>query len=520
MKGKIVLLLAFFAAIQASVEIQSGQWYTCKQVAGKFAVAPGPKGSNIAWAKYSLGMHQKGWNELNVATSGKFSDELQAKCAGYLEGYLSANEIWNTWRNWEMDQQLAPGARDFPLKNEKWVRENAARKPAPNTDYWNQVSLILHQLDGIREGYNARVSTTMPKSVLSAQQFWYLQINLELSDINATATAIPRAEDDLHCSSLVKISDDGKRLLSSQTMWSPFKMMLRVWKHVNFAFKAAGTKAQRVSYSAYPGAIPSNDDYFLTSQNMVIMETTNNVYNMSLYQYVTPQTVPYFIRIMIANRMASSGEEWKKVMTLYNSGTYNNQWIVVDNKKFTPGKPLVPGTLWVLEQIPGYLYGQDQTEYLRTNKHWSSYNIAYYPFIYNISGYPEKLKTGGDSYSWANCPRGKMFKRDQDKVQDIPTLKKFMRYNKWQSDPYSLGNSCNGIASRCDLNPVHPRPYGALDCKLTSNELSGNMTSEIIGGPTWDDQPPFAWTEQWKDTPHFGHPKVFNFEWFKVNPNN
>jgi len=47
------------------------------------------------------------------------------------------------------------------------------------------------------------------------------------------------------------------------------------------------------------------------------------------------------------------------------SGTYNNQYMIVDLKKVTLGHELTNGTLWVIEQIPGLVVGADQTTVLR-----------------------------------------------------------------------------------------------------------------------------------------------------------
>jgi len=47
------------------------------------------------------------------------------------------------------------------------------------------------------------------------------------------------------------------------------------------------------------------------------------------------------------------------------TGTYNNQYMVVDLKKVTLGRELANGTLWVIEQIPGLVVGADQTSILR-----------------------------------------------------------------------------------------------------------------------------------------------------------
>ena len=46
---------------------------------------------------------------------------------------------------------------------------------------------------------------------------------------------------------------------------------------------------------------------------------------MSIYDVITPRSILSWMRVMVANRMASSGKQWIDVFSKYNSGTYNNQ---------------------------------------------------------------------------------------------------------------------------------------------------------------------------------------------------
>jgi hypothetical protein len=54
---------------------------------------------------------------------------------------------------------------------------------------------------------------------------------------------------------------------------------------------------------------------------------------------------------------------------------YNDEWMIVDYNMFTPGMPLKNGLLTVLDQIPGTVTWNDQTNILRAQAYFASYNI-------------------------------------------------------------------------------------------------------------------------------------------------
>jgi hypothetical protein len=231
--------------------------------------------------------------------------------------------------------------------------------------------------------------------------------------------------------------------------------------------------------------LSSVDDWYVTSNSLVVTETTNGFMDSSLRKYIRFENLLSWVRATVANRVAKSGAEWVNIFEKHNSGTYNNQWIILDYKLFTPKKPLKPNTLWIVEQMPGYCHKADVTQTLGFG-YWPSYNIPYFEDVFNRSGFPSAVEKVGDWFSYELAPRAKIFRRDHHKVQSLEEMLKMIRYNNWQHDPFSDGNPANAISSRMDLvQPQDPQnPYttkaafGSIDGKATN---SGTTEENSLG---------------------------------------
>jgi len=502
---------------------------------GKWKVTQGKAKDYIALAQIQNNPNATGWTTLDIETNGHTEDETQAFAAGYIEGALTTELIYQSWitqLEFFFQGTYSPLAAAWLAKNDAWVRaqvkscssleETSAAYVASDCDYWYQIGLVLTQLDGMVQGYNDYCD---PSKHLTYDIFLYINTDDDLGDIliavdpsSAPVTPLESLEAD-HCSVLVKYSNQTQQLYHSHVTWGHYVNMLRTFKHYTFRYNHDSTASMTVSFSSFPGFIASGDDYFITDQGLIVTETTNGVYNITLYQlYVQPATVLYWLRVVVSNRMASNGSEWVSIFGKYNSGTYNNQWQVTDTKLFTSGKPFQPETLYIAEQIPGYVMSADVTSFLINDGYFPSYNVPYFPFIYNISGYASQKALYGSLYSYSDCPRANIFRRDQGKVNTLQDMQNIMRYNEYQTDPLSLGDSCNGVSARCDLNTTSVMAFGGFDCKVSSTELIKDMLTSALSGPTTLTQPPFSWTGPFATIPHLGQPTLFNFSFVVMQP--
>lgn len=461
----------------------------------------------VAWGSFLDGAHTiSNFGQLRISTSGEYSDSEQAFAAGYLEGWFTAQRIQQNYENlYHYFTHTMNASLDDPMRwvrrQDAWVREQCEdvlsnHRPFEGEEgwrYWHAVCLTVRQFDGLIAGYRAKSSKYLKGMTMTYDDFLFMENNADLYDIIDMMDPTQRPSwidgseeeeddggDDTNvtnpyfmqprkgrestehdeeklaerlfrrislsgkCSALVKLAADLSDIFVGHSTWDSYTAMLRIYKHYSFDLQELQPASQRISFSSYPGEVFSDDDFFIMSSKLVVTQTTNKIFNDELFKVLTPASVPSWCRVRAANWLAEDGESWARVLRTENSGTYNNQYMIIDLKKFVPGEQPRLGLLWVAEQIPGTVIAKDMTDVLRFG-YWPSFNVPYFSEIYNASGYPDfisKVEAYGQHFgktthwlSYDTSPRAKIYRRDQAGIASLEDMKAVMRGNDWRKDP-------------------------------------------------------------------------------------
>ncbi|XP_068192495.1 phospholipase B-like 1 [Antennarius striatus] len=467
-----------------------------------------------------------GWSILEIRSGyGQTpeTDEVTFFLAGYLEGFLTAQKMIDHHTN--MFPQLIDSpeilaqVKSFFVKQDSWTREQVKLSGSADP-LWKHVGFIVAQVDGLQAG----VADWAKKKGMKPLTLFDLQFLNAVGDLLDLIPALTNKRTRQfrypgmgHCSALIKMLPGFENLLFSHSSWYTYAATMRIYKHWDFNITEPHTATGKMSFSSYPGFLESLDDFYLLGSGLMMTQTTNAIHNMSLFDKVTPHSLFAWQRVRLANTLAHTGEEWAKTFSKYNSGTYNNQYMVLDRSKVKLGHSIDDGALTVVEQIPGLVEYSDQTQTLRRG-YWPSYNIPFHPKIYALSGFVQIWEKLGNDFSYDLCPRAKIFRRDQAAVKDLDSLKYIMRFNDYKNDPYSKGDPCKTICCRGDLKAENPSPEGCYDTKVTDFLMAGNFLAEAVSGPTTqNDLAPFVW-DQFSNVSHQGLPQYYNFSFVKMQP--
>ena len=387
------------------------------------------------------------------------------------------------------------------------------------------------------------------------------------------------------CSALLVPSRDAAApdVFMGHTSWSDYTEMVRLYKHYHLPLRAGGPAGggpgAKVSFSSYPAMVSSTDDWYTLSSGLVVTETSLSATSGNVLASISPErAVPAWIRALIANRAASTAPQWALYFALFNGGTYNCAWMVVDynrvrkagsNNQAAPafrslhrgvavgantkrsrhvsqfsaaGGAQILGTedvgcpcrppeaegagggrqqqqqqgdhdparvpwlaaltdvVWLVEQSPARVLGQDVTSLVACQGYLQSANRPYFHLVRSDLGYPRDTCTsagaaGAVYFSFGDNPRARILRRQAGVVKDERGVQEALRWNRYTKDAATEGKPFLAPASRFDLSSSakHRSATGGTDTKTTSAAAALSLRSAVVVGPTTDGVPAFDW---------------------------
>lgn len=484
-------------------------------------------------AQYTHSMKQIGWDVVRINDHGTEltpgSNQIHY-AAGYAEGYLTQVSIYQGWFN-TIEANLTVGDKlaNWVGEHITWMRGQVDANPT--SSYWKEVGRVFSHLDGLTAGYQDNAPSD---ENLGFFDLFMLNFIFEMWDVEMNlGVAEPGKFRKGGCSSLTRVTSDD--IILAHNTWSTYETMLRQWKEYDFG-------GQKFGFTGYPGTLHSGDDFYLLQHSgMTAIETTNDIYDESIFAQVSKTSVSEWIRVTVSNRLATSPTEWANTFCQYNSGTYNNQWMIFDMNSYTPGSNIQPGGFVALEQMPGICEIHDIGYSVNEKGYWSSFNIPFFKRTYDASGAPAMVDQYGPEdgtfFEHNKTVRYRLFEEHAPLVNSIGTMKTAIRWNNYKESQWSKCGVCSpghtamfALAPRGDLNPkngkwgpmkewIKQRDLVATDGKVTSFKMFQDFKATLISGPTTsNDLPPFVWsTSPFSRYWHYGQPDKFNFDWIDTS---
>lgn len=245
-----------------------------------YEITQNPNSSDkVAEIFYNKVIDQKGWNKLSINTYSIANSYEQAFFAGYLEGRISATEIYNFFYNLrknmgkhyrtrfnELLKFFDDVARNFDIRIINSI-DGFDDMTDEDKNYWSKIILGYAQIEGLMRGYNYAIEKVgkQDKMYISLSEFFMIQADAEIHELMRAIKAKKllkrnnikigdkkyfeiafgiKTKDPIkfwkelmktsRCSAFIKIVKDEnnnwKDLLAGHTTWSDYSELLRIYK--------------------------------------------------------------------------------------------------------------------------------------------------------------------------------------------------------------------------------------------------------------------------------------------------
>lgn len=472
---------------------------------------------NAARAYYKTGILENGWSIIEIETSVKYPDTVQAYSAGLLEGSLTWQLIHHHWYN---TINVICNKRPVECqKTRRHLRENAAtiRERAElleSTDsFWHMVRLFYAQLDGLEAGWRFAVRRSRQSADLQSEDFLWLAMASDLPDVDSVINGshVPIGDKGMIFLKALPRENMEPLLAIGHNTAAPYAKMLRLLKRYKFNYHTlpvAKTAAPRIPtrsivMSSYPGALSSFDEFYLVeaeNRELIVAGTPLSVPARNSWNVVNPEDqVMSPIRIMAANRLATDARTWSRTLALRNSRTSMRQWIVLEPRS---------NNVWFVEQLGGNTHAADYSK---------EFVEAGVLLCTGLPHFQEIKEAAGPINEDDLLIRRNHLMRLQENVTIMEHFREFMRgYSQEELtvenyDKNSTANISQIRTYRGDLEE-RPLPLGVIDTKILVADTTGIEVLEATSGPVGSGSSIFEWSKSFPNISHMGQPDSFKFE--------
>ncbi|UVJ45923.1 phospholipase B family protein [Pseudomonas sp. LS1212] len=270
--------------------------------------------SQRAWLEQANRTEHAGW--IHLAVKGTPFER------GFQHGYLAAREYAEAKRVYAALTYTTMGMTlDFFL--EQGARLHKDKIPPE----------LLAEMDGIATGLTqAGVHATLDEIIgwnayMEITGYWWPTAMHQYTALEASGSIKGKS----HCSAFIatgSATTDGQIVLGHETF-------TEFWngQSTNLILDITPDKGYRMVMQAAPGWIASMTDFWITSANLVVAETT--IVGFSSYDATK---TPEYVRARMACQYADDIDGWVRLMDNENNGGYANMWLVGDLKTNTIAK--------------------------------------------------------------------------------------------------------------------------------------------------------------------------------------
>lgn len=473
-----VLVAVLFIIIESTF---CAYFYTESQDGNKFVVKRGKVPENVQWLARAYmavsELKRKGWGYLEIETSSNYPDMIQAYQAGFLEGTICGDLIYDYYEKMIINSTLIkenyyPTLMSFLDANTQWILNGV--KSGQKFPMWLHLCLLYKQIEGV---YHA-VKQLKPNANITYSHMILLHAMGEFPEIiaglglrppkygvdfgtvimkrvvgyNKTNTFI------LHS----KLYEDEIRFQKKYTL--PYLMVALTDNHK--------VRSKTLMFTSPPGIVTAEDGFYIGSANITVTRTAiDTAYRVQISS--TSAIHLGFYRAYITTRIANGTRQWFNELCCFTGSTYNSEYIIVDHAVLEDeGTTNIREALMYAYDIPGsrrhILLGRE----FAGGQIMMGINVPKNIGAYHLTNQDKNVIYFGQSYSYGT-PRMLKIRVYEDAITNLDDLLRVGQFN-----------------TTTDLLPIlngtviaHFYPKTVVYTKLMNSMLHNMLNFAIVGYP-------------------------------------